>query len=101
LFIIEIFKKSLLLPSIYGFILTICAIIFSNYVGKYVDIMERLKIIRITMIVQKASIIISCFMFIWMMLSESNKIIKYIIVIIFGFTLKMSFIVNNIAIEKF
>lgn len=100
LFIIEIFKKSLLLPSIYGFILTICAIIFSNYVGKYVDIMERLKIIRITMIVQKASIIISSFMFIWMMLSESNKIIKYIIVVIFGCTLKMSFIVNNIAIEK-
>ncbi|KAI7873319.1 hypothetical protein K492DRAFT_139060, partial [Lichtheimia hyalospora FSU 10163] len=100
LFIIEIFKESLLLPSIYGFIVTISAIMFSNYVGKYVDIIERLKIIRITMFVQKMSIIISCFMFISMMTSNDNKIIKYIIVVIFGCTLKLSFIANNIAIEK-
>lgn len=100
LFIIEIFKKSLLLPSIYGFVVTISAIIFSNYIGKYVDIIERLKILRITMFVQKMSIIISCFMFISMMTSNDNKIIKYIIVVIFGCTLKLSFIANNISIEK-
>src|SRR6201989_1492486 len=84
LFIIEIFKESLLFPSIYGFTVTVCAIFLSNYVGRYVDIISRLKIVRITMIVQKTSIIISCFMFIWMLLSDKNKIIKYIIVVIFG-----------------
>jgi iron-regulated transporter 1 len=100
LFIIDIFKQSLLLPSIYGFTVTVCAILFSNYVGRYVDSTDRLKMVRVTMVTQKVSIVASCSMFIWMNLFEDYKIVKYSFVVLFGCTLKLSFIANNIAIEK-
>src|ERR1700754_1783023 len=84
LFIIDIFKQSLLLPSIYGFTVTVCAILFSNYVGRYVDSTDRLKMVRVTMVTQKVSIVASCSMFIWMNLFEDYKIVKYSFVVLFG-----------------
>jgi solute carrier family 40 (iron-regulated transporter), member 1 len=106
LFIIEIFPKSLLYISIYGFCTTLSAIIFSNKIGNWIDIEFRLKVIRITILLQKTSIIISTIIFWNLLKKESNcnnkntVIIFYSIIILLGCILRLSFIGNNIAIEK-
>jgi iron-regulated transporter 1 len=100
LLIADIFKTSLLLASVYGFATTISAIVFSNYVGRYVDRSPRLSCVRGTLLVQKASIVISCGLF-WLLLATNTySKLFYFGVVICGCLLKLSFIANNIAIEK-
>lgn len=100
LLIAEVFKTSLLLASIYGFTTTIAAIIFSNYVGRLADVTSRLTFVRITMLVQKGSIVLSCILFYIIFKFNKHVILLYSGVVLCGCLLKLAFIANNIAIEK-
>lgn len=96
----EVFKSSLLLASVYGFTTTLAAIVFSNYVGRLVDITPRLAFVRMTMFVQKGSIVLSCILFYVIFKFNQHVIILYTGIVLCGCLLKLSFIANNIAIEK-
>jgi iron-regulated transporter 1 len=100
LLIADIFKTSLLLASIYGFATTITAILWSNYVGRLNDTTPRLHFVRMTMIVQKASIVISCILFYIILKYNYRPILLYSGIVLCGCLLKLAFVANNIAIEK-
>lgn len=100
LLISDIFKTSLLLASIYGFVTTIAAILWSNYVGQLNDRTPRLLFVRMTMIVQKGSIILSCIMFYIILEYNYHPKLLYSGVVFFGCLLKLAVVANNIAIEK-
>lgn len=100
LLIADIFKTSLLLASIYGFATTISAILFSNWVGRAVDRTPRLTCVRITMIIQKASIVSSCILFFIALRYSHMSTLMYVGIVLCGCLLKLAYIANNIAIEK-
>lgn len=100
LLIAEVFKTSLLLASVYGFATTIAAILFSNYVGRLADVTPRLAFVRMTMFVQKGSIILSCILFYVIFEFNRQVIFLYSGVVMCGCFLKLAFVANNIAIEK-
>ncbi|KAI7893083.1 Ferroporti-1 [Mucor mucedo] len=100
LLIAEVFKTSLLLASIYGFSTTIAAILFSNFVGRLADVTPRLAFVRMTMFVQKGSIVLSCIFFYVIFEFNRHVIFLYSGVVVCGCFLKLAFIANNIAIEK-
>jgi iron-regulated transporter 1 len=100
LLIADIFKTSLLLASIYGFATTITAILLSNYVGRLNDVTPRLHFVRMTMIVQKGSIVLSCIMFYIILKYNYRPTLLYSGIVLCGCLLKLAFVANNIAIEK-
>ncbi|KAI9487490.1 MAG: Ferroporti-1 [Benjaminiella poitrasii] len=96
----DIFNTSLLLASIYGFITTISAIIWSNWVGSLCDHTSRLRFVRMTMITQKTSIVAACVLFYAILEYNYRPVLLYSGILFCGCTLKLAFIANNIAIEK-
>ncbi|KAF9432598.1 hypothetical protein BGZ76_010580 [Entomortierella beljakovae] len=101
LLISRVYTDSLLQSSIYGLTTTLVALVFSNRIGSWINILSRLNTYRITLIAQKFSIIVSTILFQY--LGNSNGVTRdvlYTIIVILGCTLKLAFIGNNIAIEK-
>lgn len=96
----DIFNTSLLLASIHGFSTTIAAIIWSSHVGRLADITPRLRFVRLTMIVQKFSIVLSCVLFYIILQYDYRPVLSYCGIVVCGCLLKLAFIANNIAIEK-
>ncbi|GAA6025360.1 hypothetical protein JCM11491_002746 [Sporobolomyces phaffii] len=56
LFLIHLYPRTTLEPSIFGFFTTGAAILFSGTVGTFVDRFERLRFVRSTILVQKATV---------------------------------------------
>jgi solute carrier family 40 (iron-regulated transporter), member 1 len=103
LFIIEIFPNSLLYPSIYGFCITFSSILFSNKIGNIIDTQYRLKVIKITILLRKISIMINIIIFSYLLkndLKRNYMMMHYIVIIFLGCILKLSSISNNISLEK-
>ncbi|KAF8927236.1 Ferroporti-1 [Dissophora ornata] len=104
LLISRVYTTSLLQSSIYGLTTTLAALLLSNRIGNWINILSRLNTYRITLFVQKSSIILSTVLFHYLDDgSEGSSSIHdalYAFIIILGCTLKLSFIGNSIAIEK-
>ncbi|KAF9429877.1 hypothetical protein BGZ94_009139 [Podila epigama] len=100
LLISKVYTHSLLQASIYGLTTTLAALLFSNRIGNWINILSRLNTYRITLSIQKASIIISAILFHNLNNSEGTQNVLYAFIIVLGCTLKLSFIGNSIAIEK-
>ncbi|CAO3628735.1 unnamed protein product [Cunninghamella blakesleeana] len=120
LFIVKIFEKSLLLPSVYGFLTTLSGVLFSTYVGGLVDKTTRFKFVSMTLFLQKISIILSCILFYLLFLIKPSSSLSsslsssslssdleyylnrggYVLIIFLGCLLKLSSIGNTIAVEK-
>ncbi|GAA5885225.1 hypothetical protein JCM16303_005963 [Sporobolomyces ruberrimus] len=56
LFLIHLYPRTTLEPSIFGFFTTGAAIVFSGTVGSFVDRFPRLRFVRATIVVQKATV---------------------------------------------
>ncbi|KAK3804808.1 MAG: hypothetical protein JOS17DRAFT_797906 [Linnemannia elongata] len=115
LLISKIYTSSLLQSSIYGLTTTLAALILSNQIGNWINILSRLNIYRTTLLVQKISIVVSTVLFHYLLILNNNidgNVNKssgtlhgssnglYAVIIVLGCTLKLSFIGNSIAIEK-
>ncbi|KAH7036213.1 Ferroporti-1 [Linnemannia elongata] len=100
LLISRVYTQSLLQASVYGLSTTLAALFLSNRIGNWINILSRLNTYRITLFIQKASIVISAILFHYLDSSEGAQNVLYAFVIVLGCTLKLSFIGNSIAIEK-
>lgn len=105
LLISKVYTGSLLQVSAYGLATTLMALLLSNRIGNWINILSRLNTYRITLLIQKASIVISTLFFNFL---DNNKNIPnstgqsviFAFIVILGCTLKLAFIGNSIAIEK-
>lgn len=100
LLISRVYTRSLLQASVYGLTTTLAALFLSNRIGNWINILSRLNTYRITLFIQKASIVISAILFHYLDSSEGAQNVLYAFIIVLGCTLKLSFIGNSIAIEK-
>ncbi|KAF9114849.1 hypothetical protein BGX27_009597 [Mortierella sp. AM989] len=100
LLISRVYTSSLLQASIYGLTITLAALLFSNRIGNWINILSRLNTYRITLLAQKLSIIFSTLLFHYLHSSEGAHNVLYAFIIILGCTLRLAFIGNSIAIEK-
>ena len=117
LLISKIYTSSLLQASVYGLTTTLAALILSNQIGNWINILSRLNTFRVTLLVQKISIVVSTVLFYYLLVLSNNNNISgnvndsggtlhgssnglYAVIIVLGCTLKLSFIGNSIAIEK-
>jgi iron-regulated transporter 1 len=110
LFIIDIFRTTLLESSLYGLLTTAFGLLFGDVVGKWVDRVPRYDIIKYLIPIQKLTVILSHVGF-WALLtyfspgseSKSNDIIAFIIfsaVILLGGMYKVTTIGMNVALER-
>ncbi|KAF9988140.1 hypothetical protein BGZ75_009914 [Mortierella antarctica] len=100
LLIAKVFTTSLLQSSLYGLITTLAALLLSNRIGNWINILSRLHTYRITLLTQKLSIVVSTLLFYILDRSPDKKTVLYACIIVLGCTLKLAFIGNSIAIEK-
>ncbi|KAF9548467.1 hypothetical protein EC957_006280 [Mortierella hygrophila] len=112
LLISKIYTSSLLQASVYGLTTTLTALILSNQIGNWINILSRLNTYRITLLIQKISIVVSAVLFYYLLVLNNNNVDDnrgtvhgssnrlYAVIIVLGCTLKLSFIGNSIAIEK-
>ncbi|KAF9978160.1 hypothetical protein BGZ73_003541 [Actinomortierella ambigua] len=105
LLISKVYSSSLIQASAYGLSTTLMALIFSNRIGNWINILSRLNTYRITLLVQKVSIIASTFLFYFMVenktrLSTTVEAVVFACILLLGCSLKLAFIGNSIAIEK-
>ncbi|KAF9571744.1 hypothetical protein EC968_000190 [Mortierella alpina] len=100
LLIAKVFTSSLLQSSLYGLITTLAALVFSNRIGNWINILSRIQTYRITLLTQKLSIILSTLLFYVLDVSDNKRTLLYAFIIVLGCTLKLAFIGNSIAIEK-
>lgn len=116
LLISKIYTSSLLQSSIYGLTTTLAALILSNQIGNWINILSRLNTYRTTLLAQKISIVVSTVLFYYLLVLNNSNIDSnvnnnggtlhgssnglYAVITVLGCTLKLSFIGNSIAIEK-
>ncbi|KAG0342779.1 hypothetical protein BG004_005584 [Podila humilis] len=107
LLISKIYTRSLLQASAYGLTTTLVALLFSNHIGNWINILSRLNTYRITLLVQKASILISALLFYFLNNNYSPNghgadggSVHFAFIVFLGCTLKLAFIGNSIAVEK-
>ncbi|KAF9923759.1 hypothetical protein FBU30_006194 [Linnemannia zychae] len=105
LLISKVYTSSLLQASAYGLTTTFMALVCSNRIGNWINIVSRLNTYRITLLLQKASIIISAFLFYFLNRNKDNvndtsESLIFASIVVLGCILKLAFIGNSIAIEK-
>ncbi|KAF9159710.1 hypothetical protein DFQ26_006274 [Actinomortierella ambigua] len=105
LLISKVYTSSLLQASAYGLTTTLMALILSNRIGNWINILSRLNTYRITLFAQKASIIVSVLLFHFLDRNKGNakgavESITFAFIVILGCSLKLAFIGNSIAIER-
>ncbi|KAF9201132.1 hypothetical protein BGZ49_008645 [Haplosporangium sp. Z 27] len=100
LLISQVYTNSLLQSSVYGLAITLVALLFSNRIGNWINILSRLNTYRITLLAQKLSIFTSSILFHYLDSTEDIHNVYYALIILLGCILKLAFIGNNIAIER-
>ncbi|KAG0328322.1 hypothetical protein BGZ99_005675 [Dissophora globulifera] len=106
LLISRVYTTSLLQASIYGLSTTLIALVLSPRIGNWINILSRLQTYRVTLFMQKGSILISTVLFHFLNHRSAlagggtQNNVSYAFIIVFGCTLKLAFIGNSIAIEK-
>jgi iron-regulated transporter 1 len=120
LLISRLYTSSLLQSSVYGLTTTLAALVLSNQIGNWINILSRLNTFRVTLVMQKISIVVSTVLFHYLLLpsqhnhsdnsdnsngdsslqKSTTSALLYAVIIVLGCTLKLSFIGNSIAIEK-
>jgi solute carrier family 40 (iron-regulated transporter), member 1 len=105
LFLATIYPGTLLPMSVYALIRALSAIIFSPTVGAFIDSSNRLKVVRISIVVQRGAVASSCLAF-WLMLRYRESLPQYLgllllsCLILFACVEKLCSIMNTIAVER-
>ncbi|KAF8634919.1 hypothetical protein AX15_000660 [Amanita polypyramis BW_CC] len=100
LFLATIFPGSLLQTSVYALVRSLSAIVFSPAVGRYIDNNNRLVVVRLSIVVQRCAVALSCAIF-WYMLSVETGFFKsslLAIVTLLACAEKLSSIMNTISV---
>ncbi|KAG7005231.1 hypothetical protein G7Y79_00021g050980 [Physcia stellaris] len=104
LFLAHIFPKTLLPSSVYAIVRAASAICFSPSVGSYIDRAERLKAVRISIVVQRVAVIASCLLF-WVMSTNNIRLawfkpVLFGVVCVFACAEKICAVMNLVAVER-
>lgn len=104
LFIINLYPKDLLPPSLFALVSTCSAILFTNHLTKFVNKGERLSVIKSTIFVQRFFAILSSLtLLITFEFFKSDVFYKHIclaIVIICGIVERLATIANKMSISR-
>jgi len=91
--------------SVYALVRALSAIIFSPTVGAFIDSSNRLKVVRISIVVQRGAVASSCLVF-WLMLRYLESLPQYLgllllsCLILFACVEKLCSIMNTIVAER-
>ncbi|KAL1917170.1 uncharacterized protein VTP21DRAFT_4826 [Calcarisporiella thermophila] len=105
LFISHLFPETLLPTSLYGFALTLCTIITSKWIGKYIDGKPRLNVVRTCCLLQEFSKVISCLLFalLFSPFARNSSFLThfiFLVILLLGCAMRTSFTGMSIAIDK-
>ena len=104
LFLATIYPGTLLPLSIYALIRAASAIVLSPLLGRYIDHGERLQVVRISILGQRAAVIFSCLGFLHLLairdLSKPHHLIIFSALVILACMEKLCSIMNTVAIER-
>eukprot|EP00243_Klebsormidium_subtile_P010568 TRINITY_DN569_c0_g2_i1.p2 TRINITY_DN569_c0_g2~~TRINITY_DN569_c0_g2_i1.p2 ORF type:complete len:191 (-),score=27.93 TRINITY_DN569_c0_g2_i1:371-943(-) len=104
LFMIRIWKDSLILTALYGLVEASSVAVFGVFVGKWVDCNSRMKVVRLSIAIQNASMI-GAAVGIILLLQESAPhgpafIFLVFLVNLLGGVQALAGLANNIAVER-
>ncbi len=105
LFIVDIFPGTLLPSSIFGFCTTLAAVFFSSRIGTLVDTHNRLRVMRWTILLQRASVVLACAVLLGMLFlaqpeSAVDPTYLFPVVIACGIVERLCAVGNTISIER-
>ncbi|KAI8577891.1 hypothetical protein K450DRAFT_249796 [Umbelopsis ramanniana AG] len=110
LFIIDVFKTTLLESSLYGLLTTGIGLLFGDIMGKWVDKSPRIAVVKYLIPIQKLTIILSHVGF-WALLTyfdpgienkpmDKRAFVVFSIVVLLGGLYKVTTIGMNVALER-
>ncbi|KAF8641181.1 hypothetical protein AX17_000816 [Amanita inopinata Kibby_2008] len=101
LFLATIFPRTLLPTSVYALARALSAILFSPVVGRYIDLNNRLDVVRLSIIIQRFSVAASCIIF-WYMLTAETTLKSFLLAVValLACAEKLCSIMNTISIER-
>ncbi|PFH49799.1 hypothetical protein AMATHDRAFT_146811 [Amanita thiersii Skay4041] len=104
LFLATIFPGTLLPTSVYALTRSLSAILFAPTVGRYIDTHNRLEVVRLSIVLQRVSVALSCVVF-WYMLADgsSTEYLKpYLLVLLalLACVEKLFSIMNTVSVER-
>ncbi|KPV76171.1 uncharacterized protein RHOBADRAFT_34793 [Rhodotorula graminis WP1] len=110
LFLIQLFPSTTLQPSIFGFCTTSAAIVFAGTVGHLVDLFERVRFVRGTIIAQKGTlacsyaIFLACFLRLYAAAQERREqptlVGLFVVVTLFSMAQNLATIGISVAVER-
>lgn len=104
LYLASIYPNTLLPMSAYAFSRGLAAIAFSPLVGQYIDVGNRLKVVRLSILVQRVVVAASCVVF-WLLYRgffSRSTIQNGMLVLLTGLACfeKLASILNFVSVEK-
>ncbi|RVX68592.1 hypothetical protein B0A52_07019 [Exophiala mesophila] len=105
LFLATIYPDTLLPMSVYALLRALAAITLSPTVGHSIDTRNRLSVIRLSIIGQRAAVIISCALFALLVQFKSSMasflvLLTFIALVALACLEKLSSIMNTVAVER-
>jgi iron-regulated transporter 1 len=105
LFLASMYPGTLLPMSIYALVRALAAILLSPKVGTYIDNAHRLHVVRISIVGQRAAVILSCGLFSIALRSHQvrpdySSLLIFALLVIFACFEKLFAIMNTVAIER-
>ncbi|KAK9467706.1 Ferroporti-1 [Lipomyces arxii] len=108
LFLASIFSGTLLPPSVYAFARALAAILLAPAMGRQVDMINRLVVVRRSIIFQRAAVASSCALFVGMLILNIGapetkilfKVLFLSVLSIFACVEKLAAIMNTISVER-
>lgn len=105
LFLASIFPDTLLPMSVYALVRSGAAILFAQSVGSWIDSGNRLTVVRVSIIGQRISVVVSCGLF-WILeqmkerLEEGVTRALFAMVVLLACVEKLCAVMNLVAIER-
>ncbi|KAF2458394.1 hypothetical protein BDY21DRAFT_284383 [Lineolata rhizophorae] len=103
LFLASIYPDTLRPMSIYALVRSAAAIAFSPPIGRYIDRSNRLSAVRVSIVGQRFSVVVSCIILYFMetlRLTTRVKTAFLSLVIILACSEKLAFVLNTVAVER-
>ncbi|KAM0272894.1 hypothetical protein ACHAQH_008522 [Verticillium albo-atrum] len=104
IYLATIFPDTLLPMSVYAFIRGLSAIIFAPAIGQFIDVGNRLRVVRISIVFQRIAVAISCAAFYVLVLrlplGRAVEAAMLVILSFFACVEKICSTMNMVAVEK-
>ncbi|KAF4462465.1 Iron-regulated transporter [Fusarium albosuccineum] len=97
------FPGTLLYISVYSLVKSLAAVLSSSWVGTQADSLDRLKALHLSIVAQRLSVALSCFLFILLQgwsTSPSTKCVFFVILTVLGCIEKLASVASIVAIER-